>query len=330
MLHRLHTIDYGSRQAGLKVANAGDEYHPLFFLDYISVVGRPLKPITRASGRFFDNVTVTFKDWQMPYTRKHQYKLPFDLENRTFRIALAATRETWFIVLHPIAAPAVELLSSRCERLKKQAQSSRLSALKRHHAEALASYVKEVFLSGGFMGERIEPSWTLNSPLSQKLTCNKWTMFQERFMEDWPQHVGRHSYDIFWAQNQPVFHAYDYGANIEIKVSDALQSLQKETCLRPDDDSAEGSDDSSDSGLDDGSISQADEGNPGPCEPPTQTHLDDDWHLDSSPADNLYSDGLRELSTELDQKYDLNNISCISYALAVDLHCLDSGSSDRD
>ncbi len=46
--------------------------------------------------------------------------------------------------------------------------------------------------------------------------------------------------------------------------------------------------------------------------------------------DGLYSDGLRQLRTELDQKYDLENISCMSYALAVDLHCLDSGSADPD
>ncbi|KAH6714531.1 hypothetical protein BKA61DRAFT_723269 [Leptodontidium sp. MPI-SDFR-AT-0119] len=33
MLHRLHTIDYGSRQAGSKAVDLMDEFHPLFFLD---------------------------------------------------------------------------------------------------------------------------------------------------------------------------------------------------------------------------------------------------------------------------------------------------------
>jgi len=55
-------MDYGSRRAGSKAADIADEYHPLFFLDYISIVSRPLKAITRASERFFDNVTVTFKN----------------------------------------------------------------------------------------------------------------------------------------------------------------------------------------------------------------------------------------------------------------------------
>jgi hypothetical protein len=334
MLHRLHTMDYGSRRAGSKAADIADEYHPLFFLDYISIVGRPLKAITRASERFFDNVTVTFKDWNMPYTGKHQYKLPFDLENRTFRLASAATRETWFIVMHPIVAPPVELLSTRRERLKKQAQSSRLSALQHHHAKALASHIKEVFLSGGFMGERVESSWALNSPLSQKLTSNTWTKFQERFMEDWPQHVARHSYDLFWAQNQPVFHAYDYGANIEITVSEPLQLLEKEKRLRPDDDPADDSDDDSDSGSESGSMRPVSGEHLGSSAARPQTHAADDWplDLDSSPtgSDSLYSNGLRELSTELDQKYDLDNVSSISYALAVDLHCLDSAPTDPE
>ena len=52
----------------------------------------------------------------------------------------------------------------------------------------------------------------MNSTLSQKLTCNKWTTFQE-------------SYDVLWMENELVFHAYDYGANIEIEVSEVLQSL---------------------------------------------------------------------------------------------------------
>jgi hypothetical protein len=39
-------------------------------------------------------------------------------------------------------------------------------------------------------------------------------------MESWPEH-----------ENEPVFHAYDYGANIEIEVSEGLQSLGRETLM---------------------------------------------------------------------------------------------------
>lgn len=311
-------MDYGSRRSGSKSADIGDEYHPLFFLDYLSIIGRPLRPLTRFNDRFFDNVTVSFKNWQKPYSAKHQSKLTFDLHNRTFYIASAATREDWFIVMHPIVAPAVEILS-RTERLRRQAKSSQESALTVHHAEALAAYIKEIFQSGELVGERIENSWRLNSSLAQQLTFNKWTRFQEQFMEDWPRHVGRYAYETFWGQNQPVFHAYDYGANIPIEVNTRVESLEKETRLRPD------NDDESDSGS---SSSEAEE------ESNTLRHEQGEFDWPLNPGidhmDHLYSDGLRTLMTELDQKYDLQNIGSISYAIAVDLHCLDSQSEDLE
>jgi len=333
MLHRLHTIDYGSRQAGSKAVDIMDEFHPLFFLDYICIVGRPLRPLTRANERFFDNVTVTFKNWHMPYPGKHQYKIPFGLKHRTFRLATAATRETWYVVMHPIVTPAAELLGSRGARLRRQAKSSRSSALKTHHAQALASYIKSLFLSGELLGERVEPSWNLNSPLDQTLTGNKWTTFQQRFVEDWPEHVERHSYDSFWTENEPVFHAYDYGANIEIEVSDRVQSLRKEKRLRPVDDSEDISDDDLDDaeGLRErqGSQSQHPRGDATEGALP-QHHTDHEWQLDPESAPDLYSDGLKQLATELEQKYDLANISSLSYALAVDLHCLESDAAGAD
>ncbi|KFZ19813.1 hypothetical protein V502_03459, partial [Pseudogymnoascus sp. VKM F-4520 (FW-2644)] len=175
------------------------------------------------------------------------------------------------------------------------------------------------------------------------LTGDTWTIFQERFMEDWLLLVEQHPYDPFWAENQPAFHAYDYGANIEIKVSKRLASLEKETRLRTDDDAAADSGDDSDSGAscegdDEGLGRGADEGLARRADATTHgghRGLDrGDWRLDSddSPdaADSLYSDGLRDLMTELDSKYDLENVSSISYALAVDLHCLDSRSPDPE
>ena len=66
--------------------------------------------------------------------------------------------------MHPIVTLAIKLLLQQ-ERLKKQAQSARLSRLQHHYTKALASYIKELFLLGGFIGERVELSWTLNSPL---------------------------------------------------------------------------------------------------------------------------------------------------------------------
>ena len=42
MLHRQYTLDYGSRRAESKEADIADEYHPLFYLNYISIVSRLL------------------------------------------------------------------------------------------------------------------------------------------------------------------------------------------------------------------------------------------------------------------------------------------------
>ncbi|KFZ08774.1 hypothetical protein V501_05823 [Pseudogymnoascus sp. VKM F-4519 (FW-2642)] len=100
MLHRLYTIDYGSTRAGSKPAAVEDEYHPVFFLDYISTIVRPMMPITRTSDRFSDNVTISFQHWQTPYSAKHLYDLLFHLERRTFRIATAATMDLNQPVFH--------------------------------------------------------------------------------------------------------------------------------------------------------------------------------------------------------------------------------------
>lgn len=51
------------------------------------------------------------------------------------------------------------------------------ATLRSHHAQALASYIKDIFLSGELLGERVEPSWKLDGPLSQVITSNKGTAF---------------------------------------------------------------------------------------------------------------------------------------------------------
>ncbi|CAM1501432.1 Fc.00g034160.m01.CDS01 [Cosmosporella sp. VM-42] len=229
LLQRPFTIDYGSRKAGSRPASDKDTYYPVFYLDFISVMGCPLKAITKRSERFFDNVTISFQKWSAPYSSKHGPKLPFDLAHRTFRLATGATREIWFIVMHPVRPNATG-------RPRRGAPSAHGTALAKHEAEPLASYIKSVFLSGELLGEGIEPSWILGGQQSQSITHNKWTAFQELFMDGWGDFVERYSHDPFWAENQPAFHAYDYGANIEIEVTEQVQSLEREARIRPDED----------------------------------------------------------------------------------------------
>ncbi|KAF2176734.1 hypothetical protein K469DRAFT_606088, partial [Zopfia rhizophila CBS 207.26] len=62
ILYKLYTVDYKSSKAGSKAADIKDKYLLVFFLNYISIIGRPLKPITQPTDRFFDNVTITFQN----------------------------------------------------------------------------------------------------------------------------------------------------------------------------------------------------------------------------------------------------------------------------
>ena len=355
MIQQQYTMDYGSRKEGARAAGKDDEYHPLFFLDMIILVGRPMQAITRVNDRFFDNVTITFRNWRSSYSCKHVYGLSFDLEQRTFRLATAASRESWFIVMHPIGAAVNELPEPRDRRRPKREQTSRSSALRPLHAEFLAGYIKSIFLLDELIGQGVEDSWVLDGLASQNMTLTKWTIFQQRFMEHWPAHVAAHGTDSFWLENLPAFHAYDYGANIEIDVNDYLHSLPQETPLRPpvedsdDEDSEEGGTSATEDDMDssDGSSSDQDSGPPGSTarmpasrrsrptgrSPPRSEDEDADEGGNAIPPPisvDSYPAGLAQLHDELQCKYLIQNIGCISFALAIDINCLDTRSPEED
>jgi hypothetical protein len=317
MLQRRYTIDYGSRKAGSRVAAPDDEYIPSFFLDLLIIIGRPLRPITQPSGRFFDNMTISFRNWRASYSSKHVHGLSFDLEHRTFRLATAATREAWYIVMHPVANAPEELLS-RGELRKRRERSSQSSALAYHHANFLASYIKQIFLMGELLGEGVEPSWRLDGPHTQKITFNKWTTFQEKFMLAWPAYVRESAQDTFWTENQPAFHAYDYGANIEIEATEQMRSVPKETRLRPVEEESDSEEDAIE--VEDGVThdERSGGGAPGARAIP---HASYDYQ-------SLFTGGLDQLRTELEHKYALGNIDTVSYALAIDINCLDGQSHE--
>jgi len=331
MLQQRYTIDYGSRKAGGRATQATDEYHPLFFLDMIIIVGRPMKPLTQASDRFFDNVTLGFRNWRSSYSHKHIHGFSFDLRHRTFRLATAATRESWFIVMHPTGRVMTELASSRRDQRHQAEDAAKSSALQYSHAQFLAGYIKQLFLLNELLGEGVEASWVLDGPHVQNITFNKWTTFQEAFMDHWDEYVHDHTEDSFWSENQPAFHAYDYGANIEIQVNDYVRSMPKEVSSRPMEDHSDDSEEESDDGA-----SRRD-----PAPPAGDRHRsthppgeDVDGGGASSPdgavAPDAYPAGLVQLQTELEEKYAIQNIGSISYALAVDLNCVDRGATAED
>ncbi|KAL3291336.1 hypothetical protein RB213_001794 [Colletotrichum asianum] len=85
MMQEKHTIDFRSRRAGFILTSSALS--------------------ASWAGRYQDI------RWLAPYGVKHVSRIPFDVTRRTFRIAQASTRETWFIVMHPVTGEMSELLS---------------------------------------------------------------------------------------------------------------------------------------------------------------------------------------------------------------------------
>lgn len=111
LIQSQHSMDYGE---GSKRATSDNEYIPEFFLDMICFVGIPLRAIGLEGG-VFDNVTFTLRLWQSPYTSRHIVnKLPFELTNRTFRLATGGSREIWFVVFHPKVVATGDEVRTKC------------------------------------------------------------------------------------------------------------------------------------------------------------------------------------------------------------------------
>ncbi|OBS15198.1 hypothetical protein FPOA_13940 [Fusarium poae] len=229
LLQRRVVLDYGSKKTGSKPASEDDDYYPVFRLDFVSIVGLPRRPICRPS-HFFDNITISFCHWSAPYSAKHVQGIGFDLSGRTFRIATGATREAWFIVMHPSQRAA----GANKPRRRHDSTHTR-TALVQGRALMLSSYIKDIFLEGELLGEGVEPRWALGGKETQMIAFDKWVTFQTLFMDGWTGFLERFSAqgDTFWTDHQPAFHAYDYGANINIEVNEGIANLEEETVIRP-------------------------------------------------------------------------------------------------
>ncbi|KAF6527787.1 hypothetical protein HZS61_008089 [Fusarium oxysporum f. sp. conglutinans] len=179
---------------------------------------------------FFDNITISFRHWSAPSVAKHAQGIDFDLSGRTFRVATGATREAWFIVMHPNQRTA----GANNPRRRHDATHTR-TALVQGRALMLASYIKDIFLRGELLGEGVEPRWALGGKETQMIAFDKWVIFQTLFMDGWTGFLERFSVqdDTFWTDHQPAFHAYDYGANINIEVNEGIANLEEETVIRP-------------------------------------------------------------------------------------------------
>ena len=147
--------------------------------------------------QFFNNITITFKNWRALYSSKHIYSLLFDLEYRTFQLATAAIKEVWYIVMHLTVSTITDLPFLKRERQKHFKKSFQSSALQLYYTYFLARYIKQVFLISELFREGVEPLQTLNSSHIQNITFNKQTVFQNRFMEEWDSFVQEYLYNNF-------------------------------------------------------------------------------------------------------------------------------------
>lgn len=232
MLNKPLTLDYSKSNNGSTPGDACDIY-PEFHLDLFIVIGHPLQAIARPVA-FFDSTEVSFQKWNAPYSHKHAHGVHFNMKHRTFRLATSGTRDTWFIVMHPLTLPPEELLATG-ERIKQRKESSKLSAMKRNHAEVLASYIVRVFTrTPGLVGVGMEPNWNAGGRESITISNADWLEFQRSFVRGWGNFV-EGTDDTYWRMNEPAFHAYDYGGNQKIEFNDELHQHQPVRRARPED-----------------------------------------------------------------------------------------------
>ncbi|KAF6810678.1 hypothetical protein CMUS01_13423 [Colletotrichum musicola] len=91
------------------------------------------------SGRRSSIPQVTIDFESVPYGAKYISGIPFDIMGRTFRIAQAATRETWFVVMYPVTGEISELPRSTTDARQKREQGSERSGMPMPLARELAS-----------------------------------------------------------------------------------------------------------------------------------------------------------------------------------------------
>ncbi|KAG6094934.1 hypothetical protein E4U14_008369 [Claviceps sp. LM454 group G7] len=219
MLQEKKTIDFGSSKSGGRSVDPSDKLFTEFYVDFISIIGRPLQAVTKLDCPLLDTVTMTFSNWSEPYAAKHASGIDFKLTGRTFRLAKTDKRENWFIVMHPKRAAMTE--DPKGHRKLNQGLETD-SGMMKGRATCLAAYITEVFKDPLLIGHGVEPCWRPGGRESQTFEYAAWAAFQEQFMQGWSEWSRSQSHDSFWTTNEPAFHCYCYGQNQKILIEDDL------------------------------------------------------------------------------------------------------------
>ncbi|KAG6041154.1 hypothetical protein E4U17_001806, partial [Claviceps sp. LM77 group G4] len=228
MLHKRCSIDFGSngsRGHGGRAVESSDKIYTEFFLDFLSIIGRPGEAISKLDCPLSETIPISFSNWAEPYAAKHASGIDFKLTGRTFRLAKTDKRETWFIVMHP--KPSFTSEDPRPHRKLKQGLAADSGMLK-ERATCLAAYITAIFIDPELISYGVERCWRPGSKHSQSLPYTAWAVFQDRFMQGWSTWSRRQSGDSFWTTNEPAFHCYCYGQNEKIVMTtDLIQELQQ-------------------------------------------------------------------------------------------------------
>jgi hypothetical protein len=331
LLQAKASIDFGdSRTPGPEYASRANQelfvFTPTYFLDYLSLIGLPLRAITPDHSHCLAGIkiNVSFRHWAIPYAGKHNKQLGFTLQNRTFRIGSISSGETWFIVLHP---------RSILPDVYDNAKARKRTALLHHHAKQLSNYIISIFESSEIPGQRVEPSWKLNGSEDCDLELDVWGLFQKKFMENWSHFISDSNTpevanDQFWQVNVPAFHAYQYGQNTPVNVTTEVENYPQEP-VDPQIISDSLDTQHSDSEYDSDSDRESDrdersnngDGPASPIHTPSGSVRTAETSLRSLLSRLPPDDGVLKFTNYLQDRYKVENLHFVSYALAADIHC---------
>ncbi|KAL3290671.1 hypothetical protein RB213_009689 [Colletotrichum asianum] len=309
MMQEKHTINFRSRRAGCTQARPSDGFFPQFYLNFFSVVSKPGRPISRHNRPIFDNITMSFQRWSAPYRAKHVSRIPFD-----------------FIIMHPVTGEMSKLPSSTADAQQRRKQAGEKSRMPMPLACKLASYITSVFQSPALLSEGIQRSWRPGGQESQRISSNR-------------------SATSFWARHKPAFHAYNYRANIEIEVSKELYNLPQERHYAIDDSEDEEDGEETGGGQvdndDDDETLQLEElsvANNGPrraevegvagahrCTRSSRSSINHARYQQIFDECNR----LQKLMSELETQFQLENITAVSYTLAICINSDRTTEADR-
>lgn len=356
MLQTRHTIDYGASSSGGRRPKTTDKFYPQFFLDFLNIVGKPGRMISQFNCPTYEHVTVTFQKWASPYAAKHTGGINFDLTGRTFHIASGVSPKNWFIVMHPLESRINELPHSATEQHRID-QTAANSGMPTPLATQLAFYIVDIFQVTGMLGQGVERAWKPGSQHRQDINISNWALFQDRFMRGWKDWADGFEPTSFWQAHLPAFHAYDYGSNMPIPISPGIYGLLEETHLpepheeESDQESLNGTEggegengedmpvreggdsdmdvdvdeDEDEDGNGENNGDDGDDGNDGDNNGDGGNDEEEDQDEESYEQMISDSQGLKTLIDGLRDRFDLENIGAISYAVAVCIYCVEEG-----